>query len=55
MTGPITRHRDIESVKTAARWPGAGRPTTVTPEARGGTAAAARIGRRAARLTGGAI
>ncbi|HEX9526855.1 MAG TPA: hypothetical protein VF951_05105, partial [Streptosporangiaceae bacterium] len=29
MTGPITRHRDIESLKTAARWPGAGRNTTV--------------------------
>ncbi len=23
MTGPITRHRDIESLKTATRWPGA--------------------------------
>ena len=30
MTGPITRHRDIESLKTAARWPGADRNTTVT-------------------------
>src|SRR6266704_3787189 len=30
MTGPITRHRDIESLKTAARWPGADRATTVT-------------------------
>ena len=29
MTGPITRHRDIESLKTAARWPGADRNTTV--------------------------
>src|SRR5271163_2043631 len=29
MTGPITRHRDIESLKTAARWPGADRATTV--------------------------
>src|ERR1700685_3311516 len=29
MTGPITRHRDIESLKTAARWPGADRHTTV--------------------------
>jgi hypothetical protein len=25
MTGPITRHRDIESLKIAARWPGADR------------------------------
>ncbi len=30
MTGPITRHRDIESLKIAARWPGADRATTVT-------------------------
>jgi EmrB/QacA subfamily drug resistance transporter len=30
MTGSITRHRDIESLKTAARWPGADRNTTVT-------------------------
>jgi len=29
MTGPITRRRDIESLKTAARWPGADRNTTV--------------------------
>ena len=29
MTGPITRHRDIESLKTAARWPDADRNTTV--------------------------
>jgi glyoxylase-like metal-dependent hydrolase (beta-lactamase superfamily II) len=29
MTRPITRHRDIESLKTAARWPGADRDTTV--------------------------
>ena len=29
MTGPITRHRDIESLKTAARWPGADRNTAV--------------------------
>jgi glyoxylase-like metal-dependent hydrolase (beta-lactamase superfamily II) len=29
MTGPITRHRDIESLKTAACWPGADRNTTV--------------------------
>jgi hypothetical protein len=29
MTGPITRHRDIESLKTAARWPGADRNTTI--------------------------
>ena len=29
MTGPIIRHRDIESLKTAARWPGADRATTV--------------------------
>src|SRR5580700_6436052 len=29
MTGPITRHRGIESLKTAARWPGADRNTTV--------------------------
>jgi Metallo-beta-lactamase superfamily len=30
MTEPITRHRDIESLKIAARWPGADRTTTVT-------------------------
>jgi glyoxylase-like metal-dependent hydrolase (beta-lactamase superfamily II) len=29
MTRPVTRHRDIESLKTAARWPGADRNTTV--------------------------
>ena len=29
MAGPITRRRDIESLKTAARWPGADRNTTV--------------------------
>ncbi len=29
MAGPITRHRDIESLKTAASWPGADRNTTV--------------------------
>jgi hypothetical protein len=29
MTGPITRHRGIESLKTAARWPGADQATTV--------------------------
>jgi hypothetical protein len=29
MTGTITRRRDIESLKTAARWPGADRNTTV--------------------------
>jgi len=29
MTGPITRHRSIESLKTAARWPGADRATSV--------------------------
>src|SRR5258708_16765597 len=29
MTGPITRHRGIESLQTAARWPGADRATTV--------------------------
>ena len=29
MTGPITRDRDIESLKTAARWPGADRNTAV--------------------------
>jgi glyoxylase-like metal-dependent hydrolase (beta-lactamase superfamily II) len=29
MTGPITRHRDIESLETAASWPGADRNTTV--------------------------
>jgi hypothetical protein len=34
MTEPITRHRDIESLKTAARWPGADRNTTVTLAAR---------------------
>jgi glyoxylase-like metal-dependent hydrolase (beta-lactamase superfamily II) len=30
MTGPITRDRSVESLKTAARWPGADRNTTVT-------------------------
>ena len=30
MTGPITRNHGIESLKTAARWPGADRGTTVT-------------------------
>jgi len=30
MTGPITRDRGIESLKIAARWPGADRTTTVT-------------------------
>jgi glyoxylase-like metal-dependent hydrolase (beta-lactamase superfamily II) len=30
MTGPITRHRGIESLKTAARWPGADRATMAT-------------------------
>jgi glyoxylase-like metal-dependent hydrolase (beta-lactamase superfamily II) len=30
MTGPISRNRDIESLKTAASWPGADRNTTVT-------------------------
>jgi hypothetical protein len=34
MTGPITRDRDIESLKTAARWPGADRNTTVVLAAR---------------------
>src|SRR5271155_5011268 len=34
MTGPITRHRDIESLKTAARWPGADRNTAVILAAR---------------------
>ncbi|MGC1281734.1 MAG: MBL fold metallo-hydrolase [Streptosporangiaceae bacterium] len=34
MTGSITRHRDIESLKTAARWPGADRNTTVILAAR---------------------
>jgi glyoxylase-like metal-dependent hydrolase (beta-lactamase superfamily II) len=34
MTGTITRHRDIESLKTAARWPGADRNTTVILAAR---------------------
>ena len=34
MTGRITRHRGIESLKTAARWPGADRNTTVTLAAR---------------------
>ena len=29
MTGSITRDRDIESLQTAARWPGADRATTV--------------------------
>ena len=30
MTGPITHDRSIESLKTAARWPGADRNTTIT-------------------------
>ncbi|MGP0023725.1 MAG: MBL fold metallo-hydrolase [Streptosporangiaceae bacterium] len=30
MTGSITRDRSIESLKTAARWPGADRATTIT-------------------------
>jgi hypothetical protein len=31
MTGPIISHdRSVESLKAAARWPGAGRNTTVT-------------------------
>jgi hypothetical protein len=30
MTGPITHDRSIGSLKTAARWPGADRSTTVT-------------------------
>src|ERR1700677_2437664 len=30
MTGSITRRRGIESLKTAARWPGADRATTIT-------------------------
>ena len=30
MTGPITRRRDIDSLKTAASWPGADRATIVT-------------------------
>src|SRR6267154_1299167 len=34
MTGQITRPRDIESLKTAARWPGADRNTTVILAAR---------------------
>ncbi len=34
MTGPITHDRGIESLKTAARWPGADRNTTVTLAAR---------------------
>jgi glyoxylase-like metal-dependent hydrolase (beta-lactamase superfamily II) len=29
MAGPISRHRDVESLKTAASWPGADRNTTV--------------------------
>jgi glyoxylase-like metal-dependent hydrolase (beta-lactamase superfamily II) len=29
MTGPLTRNRDIESLKVAARWPGADRATVV--------------------------
>ena len=32
MTEPITRHRDIESLKTAARWPGSDRATRRSPE-----------------------
>jgi len=34
MTGSITRHRDIESLETAAAWPGADRATVVTLAAR---------------------
>jgi glyoxylase-like metal-dependent hydrolase (beta-lactamase superfamily II) len=34
MTEPITRHRDIESLETAAAWPGADRATVVTLAAR---------------------
>jgi glyoxylase-like metal-dependent hydrolase (beta-lactamase superfamily II) len=34
MTGSITRHRGIESLKTAARWPGADRATAVILAAR---------------------
>jgi glyoxylase-like metal-dependent hydrolase (beta-lactamase superfamily II) len=34
MAGPITRHRDIESLETAAAWPGADRATVVTLAAR---------------------
>ncbi|MBV9383718.1 MAG: MBL fold metallo-hydrolase [Streptosporangiaceae bacterium] len=34
MTGPITRHRDIDSLETAAAWPGADRATVVTLAAR---------------------
>jgi glyoxylase-like metal-dependent hydrolase (beta-lactamase superfamily II) len=30
MTGPIARNRDLESLKTAARWPGADQATVVT-------------------------
>src|ERR1700728_4528841 len=30
MTGRITRQRDIESLKSAARWPGADKTTLVT-------------------------
>ncbi len=30
MTSPVIRYRDIESLKTAARWPGADRATVVT-------------------------
>jgi hypothetical protein len=30
MTGPIAGNRDVESLKTAARWPGADRATVVT-------------------------
>src|SRR6202049_145056 len=30
MTGPIARDRDLESLKTAARWPGADQATVVT-------------------------
>ena len=30
MTGPIAGNRDIESLKTAGRWPGADRATLVT-------------------------
>jgi hypothetical protein len=34
MTGRITRQRDVESLKVAARWPGADKTTLVTLAAR---------------------
>src|ERR1700722_15290018 len=34
MSEPITKHRSIESLKTAARWPGADRAASVTLAAR---------------------